>query len=179
VFPHFENGLSAISVLADCELIPQFDALLRQAASLIDFRTAMEVGHLRELILQNYPDLEREQIYYPDTIKKVITKAGSFFGSAFEKVGDLVKTGVEKAGNYLNNKITEGEPTHLEESTKEKLHKFKEGTSNFINVSAEIAGKILNPVVSKAKEYSTEIEEKINRSNNQTFKYAKGNRLLI
>lgn len=73
----------------------------------------MEVGHLRDLVMQNYPELEKEQIYYPDTIKKVITKAGSFFGSAFEKVGDLVKNGVEKAGNYLNTKITEGEPTHL------------------------------------------------------------------
>ena len=41
VFPHFENGLSAISVLANCELIPQFDALLGQAARLVDFRTAM------------------------------------------------------------------------------------------------------------------------------------------
>jgi len=68
----------------------------------------MEIGHLRELILQNYPELEKEQIYYPDSIKKVITKAGSLIGSAFEIVGGYVKTGVEKAGNYLNNKISEG-----------------------------------------------------------------------
>ena len=56
---------------------------------------------------------------------------------------------------------------------------MKEGTCNFININAVIAGKILNPVVTKAKEYSTEIEDKINRSNNQTFKYAKGSPLLI
>lgn len=85
----------------------------------------------------------------------MITKAGSLVGSAFEKMGDLVKNGVEKAGNFLNTKITEGEPTHLEESTREKLQKLKIGTTNFINISTDIAAKILNPVVNKAKEVTT------------------------
>jgi hypothetical protein len=73
----------------------------------------------------------------------VITTAGTFIGQAFTRVGNFVKGGVEKAGNYLNDKITEGEPRHVEEATKEKWQKFKEGTNNFIHVSADFAGKLV------------------------------------
>lgn len=40
-------------------------------------------------------------------------------------------------------------------------------------MSADFAGKLLNPVVTKAMEYSNDIGDKINRSQNETVKYAK------
>ncbi len=62
-----------------------------------------------------------------------------------------MKTGVEKAGNYVTGKVAQGEPTHIEEATKEKWQRLKDGTNNFIHVSADFAGKLFNPVVTKAK----------------------------
>lgn len=41
-------------------------------------------------------------------------------------------------------------------------------------MSSEYANKILNPVIEKTKEYTTEIKTKIDQSDNGTVKYAKG-----
>ena len=73
----------------------------------------MEEGEIRASIEEHYPNLEKEQIYYPDNIKKVITTSGKFFNNFFTTMGGYLKTGVEKAGNYLNSKIEQGEPTQL------------------------------------------------------------------
>lgn len=64
------------------------------------------------------PSLEKEQIYYPDNVKKFISGTGSALNKAFMMLGGYLKTGVEIAGNYLDSKITQGEPTQLSETTK-------------------------------------------------------------
>lgn len=44
-----------------------------------------------------------------------------------------------------------------------------------IHVGGEYVTKIMTPVIAKTTEYSHNLENKINQSNNQTVKYAKGN----
>lgn len=117
----------------------------------------------------------KEQIYYPDSIKKAITTSGKFFNSVFTTVGGYLKSGVEKAGNYLNTKIEPGEPTHIKPETKEKWETLKNGTNKVIQVSADLASKIFTPVIEKTKEYTSDLKTKIERSENGTVKYAKGN----
>ena len=89
-------------------------------------------------------------------------------------MGGYIKTGVEKAGGYVETKIAQGEPTEVSENTKNKWQNIKTGTVNMFNVSSEYACKILNPVVTKAKQYSEDITKKINESDNKTVKYVKG-----
>lgn len=126
------------------------------------------------MIDEHCPNLEKEQIYYPDSVKKVITTSGKFFNSVFTAVGGYLRSGVEMAGNYLNTKIEQGEPTHIKPETREKWETLKNGTSKVIQVSSDLAGKILTPVIEKTKEYTNEIKTKIDRSENGTVKYAKG-----
>ena len=101
--------------------------------------------------MQHYPTIESEQIYNPDGVKKVITDTGNMLNKLFTSVGGYLKTGVEKAGGYIEGKVSEGEPTQVSESTKNKWENVKQGTSNFITVSNEYITKIMNPVVDKAK----------------------------
>jgi hypothetical protein len=72
------------------------------------FAEAIEQPEIRDAIEMHCPGLEKEQIYYPDSIKKAITTSGKFFNTVFTTVGGYLKTGVEKAGNYLNTKIEQG-----------------------------------------------------------------------
>lgn len=81
-------------------------------------------------------------------------------------MGGYLKTGVEKAGNYLNSKIEPGEPTQLKPETKERWESLKNGTSKVFQVSAEYANKILTPVFDKTREYTNDIKTKIDRSEN-------------
>ena len=129
------------------EIIQPLDTILGRVAHLVDYNQAIQIPELKALIDAHYPQLEREQIYYPDNVKKFISSTGSVLNKAFMILGGYLKTGVEKAGNFIDSKISEGEPTHLSETTKERWNKLKEGTNNVINVSSEYAGKILNPVV--------------------------------
>jgi hypothetical protein len=73
----------------------------------------MEQPDIKQAIEKHCPTLEKDQIYFPDNIKKAITTSGKFFNSVFTTVGGYLKTGVEMAGNYLNTKIEQGEPTHI------------------------------------------------------------------
>jgi predicted AlkP superfamily phosphohydrolase/phosphomutase len=41
-------------------------------------------------------------------------------------------------------------------------------------VSSDLANKFLTPVIEKTKEYTSDLKEKIDRSENGTVKYAKG-----
>lgn len=50
VFPHFENGLSAISLLADSPSIANFEEIISNAARLIIYPAAMEEGEIRASI---------------------------------------------------------------------------------------------------------------------------------
>lgn len=174
VFPHFDQGLSALSLLANSPHIHALDEILSNAARLIDYSTAIEREEIKASITKHCPKLETEQIYYPDVIKKGITLSGKALNSAFTALGGLLSAGVSKVGNYLNEKISEGEPTHVKAETKEKWEKLKQGTNNFVQVSTDFAGKLLAPVVEKTKEYTHEIKEKIDKSENNTVKYAKG-----
>jgi hypothetical protein len=61
---------------------------------------------------------------------------------------------VEKAGTYIDSKVSQGEPTQFSESTKTKWESLKEGTNRVFTVGGEYAGRILNPVIIKTKEYS-------------------------
>ena len=69
---------------------------------------------------QHYPNIQTEQIHNPDIVKKAINDTGNFFNKAFTVIGGYVKTGVEKAGVYVEGKISQGEPTELSENTKTK-----------------------------------------------------------
>lgn len=84
---------------------------MSNAAKLLDITAADARPDIKNAIDMHYPLLEKEQIYYPDNIKKVITTSGRFFNTAFTFIGGLMKTGIEKTGNYLNSKIEEGQPT--------------------------------------------------------------------
>jgi hypothetical protein len=116
------------------------------------------------VIEEHCPSLEKEQIYYPDSIKKAIITSGKIFNSVFTTVGTYLKSGVEKAGNYLNTKIEQGEPTHIKPETREKWETLKNGTNKAIQVSSDFASKILTPVIEKTKEYTNEIKTKIDSS---------------
>ena len=91
----------------------------------------------------------------------------------FTTTGGYLKTGVEKTGGFIEGKISEGQPTHVSEATKSKWENVKQGTTNIFNVSTEYATKLLAPVVTKAKEYSNDVGNKINQSTNPAVKYAK------
>lgn len=125
------------------------------------------------MITQHYPSIKTEQIYYPDAVKKAINDTGSFLNKAFTVIGGYVKTGIEKTGGFIEGKVAQGEPTDFSEDTKGKWENLKSSTSNIITVGSEYVGKILNPVVTKAKEYGDDISNKINQSNNKTVKYVK------
>jgi hypothetical protein len=56
---------------------------------------------------------------------------------------------------------------------------MKDGATNIFTVSSDYVGKILNPVVGKAKEYGEGISNKVDQSDNKTFKYVKGSFYFI
>ena len=50
--------------------------------------------------------IDKEQIYNPDGVKKAITDSGNFLNKVFTSVGGYIKTGVEKAGGFIEGKIS-------------------------------------------------------------------------
>jgi hypothetical protein len=94
IFPHFEQGLSSISIPTNPAFMEPLDQLLGQVARLYDLPTAMQTPEIRDIILEHYPQVETEQIFYPDTVKKVISQTGNFFNKAFVTLGGYLKTGV-------------------------------------------------------------------------------------
>ena len=50
VFPHFENGLSAISLLADCPWIHNFEEILSNAAKLVECSALSEEPEIKRAI---------------------------------------------------------------------------------------------------------------------------------
>lgn len=56
---------------------------------------------------------------------------------------------------------------------------MKNGTSKVFQVSSEYANKILTPVLDKTREYTNDIKTKIDRSENEKIKYAKGTLFVI
>lgn len=70
--------------------------------------------NLRAKIEENCPNVNTEQIYYPDNIKKTISTTGKFLSSAFTVIGGYLKTGVEKAGGFINEKISSGPATTIQ-----------------------------------------------------------------
>ena len=69
-------------------------------------------------------------------MKKVITETGTFLNKAFTALGGYLKTGVEKCGDFIDNKIAPGETTHVSEQNKARWESLKQGTGNFITVGA-------------------------------------------
>lgn len=114
----------------------------------------MEVPEIKALVEQHYPTIATEQIFCPDNVKKFISESGSFLNKAFTALGGYLKIGVQKAGNYLDSKVSQGEPTQLSENTKHRWESIKEGTSRYFTIGGEYVGMIMNPVITKTKEYS-------------------------
>jgi len=50
--------------------------------------------------------------------------------------------------------VSQGEPTQLSENTKHRWESIKEGTSRYFTIGGEYVGMIMNPVITKTKEYS-------------------------
>ena len=105
VFPHFENGLSSISVRRESPDLLLLDQVLSNAATLIDCETAHQTPAIKAAIDEHYPTLSNEQIYYPDNIKHAISSTGRVIGNVFSAVGDFFKGGVEKVGGYISEKV--------------------------------------------------------------------------
>ena len=55
VFPHFDNGLSSISIRKDATELPLFDQILSNAAHLIDVETAFQTPEIKAAIDAHYP----------------------------------------------------------------------------------------------------------------------------
>lgn len=89
-------------------------------------------------------------------------------------MGGYLRSGVEKAGNYINGKIEQGEPAHIKPETRQKWETLCNGTNKVIQVSSDLAALIITPVIEKTKEYTNGIKTRIDRSENGTVKYAKG-----
>lgn len=53
----------------------------------MDYNTAIARPEILKLIEEHYPQLEKEQIYHPDTIKKAINASGKMLNTAFTTVG--------------------------------------------------------------------------------------------
>ena len=85
-------------------------------------------------------------------MKKTIKDAGKFVGSAFKAIGGFISQGVQKAGNFIEEKIDgTGEKEPVNPNTKEKWEKLKKGTNDFFSVSSEYINKYVGPVIEKGK----------------------------
>ena len=81
---------------------------------------------------------------------------------------------MKKVGDLLTNLVAEGEHGEVKPETKACWQTIKSGTSKVFQVSADIANKILDPVISKTGEYLTAVQNKIDHSDSTKLKYAKG-----
>jgi hypothetical protein len=105
LFPHFENGLSAISLPKNSPSISNLEEILGNAAVLTDYQTAMNDPSIRNKIEVHCKNIANEPAYNPDSIKEAISTTGKLLNNAFTMIGGFVKQGVSKAGEYINTKL--------------------------------------------------------------------------
>lgn len=105
LFPHFENGLSAISLPRFSPSIHNLEEILTNAAHLTDLTTAMNDASIRNKIETHCKNIANEPAYNPDSIKEAINTTGKLLNNAFTMIGGFVKQGVSKAGEYINTKL--------------------------------------------------------------------------
>jgi hypothetical protein len=98
LFPHFENGLSAISLPITSPSIHNLEEVLTNAAVLVDYNTAMNDPTVRNKIETHCKNIANEPAYNPDHIKEAINTTGKLLNNAFTLIGGFVKQGVSKAG---------------------------------------------------------------------------------
>ena len=91
VFPHFDNGLSAISLRPDSKELPLFEQALSNAATLVDSETAHQTPAIKAAIDEHCPNLSTGQLDFPDNVKHAITSTGRVMGNVFAAVGDCSK----------------------------------------------------------------------------------------
>ena len=164
--------MSAISLPANSPKIHNLEEILENAATLTNLDTAMMDPSIRTRIEEHCPNVSKEQIYNPDKVKTAITQGGKILGTVFAYAGNYLAKGVNSVGNYIHEKVDEGDD--LSEDTKKKWSDLKEGTNKAITVGGEYLSAILNPVVTKGKEWGKGIGEKIEKSENENVQYAKG-----
>lgn len=69
LFPHFENGLSSISLPKTAPELHNLKEILSNTATLINYETAMNDPRIRSAFEQHCPNIQKEQIMGPDSIK--------------------------------------------------------------------------------------------------------------
>jgi hypothetical protein len=97
--------LSSISLLKNSPQINVFEEILANAAVLTSYENAMMDPSISSKIEDSYPNIAKEQIFFPDKVKEAISTTGKFLSSAFTVIGGYMKVGIEKAGSYINEKI--------------------------------------------------------------------------
>ena len=92
--------------------IYNFEEIIANAATLLDFKEAMENDVVREKVSNHCPNVEKEPIFVADKVKQTIKNTGKILGVAFQALGGYLNQGVKYVGNYLETKIEE--PTNKE-----------------------------------------------------------------
>ncbi len=113
LFPHFENGLSTISLPVTSPSIHNLEEILANAAVLTDYNSAMNDPSIRNKIETHCKNILNEPAYNPDSIKEAINTTGKLLNNAFTMIGGFVKQGVSMAGEYINTKLEASEASQV------------------------------------------------------------------
>ena len=105
IFPHFDSGLSALTLIKNPETIHNFQEVITNAAVLLTFEQAISNAEFKAKIDEHCPGIEKEAIQGADKIKSTIKQAGKIIGFGFKALGNFLAGGVHTVGEYLGQKI--------------------------------------------------------------------------
>lgn len=107
LFPHFDNGLSSITIIKKAETIHNFEEIVANAANLLTFEEAIKSADFKAKVDEHCPGVEKEPIQVADKIKATIREAGKIIGIGFKALGNFLAGGVQTVGEYIGNKVEE------------------------------------------------------------------------
>ncbi|KAL4496102.1 hypothetical protein ABPG72_015524 [Tetrahymena utriculariae] len=174
LFPHIENGFNAICVELDEEVITQLDIILSNVAT---FLTKDLLDHqdetLRNSINTHCVSIFETPLIDDNQTLHYIKKGGDILKNGFVWLGKTAATGVNKAGEYIGSKISSTKKVEVSQETKEKFQKIKDTTTKTVSVSAGFLSAVLEPMVDATSKYVKQINEKIDKGDNETLKKIK------
>lgn len=106
LFPHFDNGLSSLTMAANATTLHNLDEILSNSSNLLSLEEALQNPDLKAKIETHCPpNIGKEAIHEADQIKATIKTAGQALNAGFKYLGSLVAQGVNYVGEFIDKKV--------------------------------------------------------------------------
>jgi len=154
VFPHIESGYNAISIDFDEAVITQLEIILANIGTFIPKEALpFQDEALRNSLARHCINLFEVPLIDDDATLHYIKKGGSLLKEGFTWIGKVTASGVNKAGEYIESKITTTKKVEVSSETKEKFNKIKDTTKSTLKVTGEFFGAVLTPMVAATEKF--------------------------